>query len=186
MKDIINKGKKYSIIYADPPWQYRTYSKKGNIRSAELHYNTLSLEEICNFPVKDICEKDAVLFLWTTQTHLEQSFKVIKAWGFEYKTMGFTWVKKNRKSDSFFIGLGYYTRANPEYCLLATRGKTLKRQDKSIRNLVIAKVREHSRKPDEVRKRIERLFDKNLKKIELFARNKTPGWDVWGNEVDKF
>ena len=99
-----------------------------------------------------------------------------------YKTIGFTWVKKNKKSDSLFWGMGYYTRANTELCLLATKGKPLRRVSRSVHQVVESPVREHSRKPDEVRGRIIRLFG-NLPRIELFARQKTEGWDVWGNEV---
>ena len=109
------------------------------------------------------------------------ALKVIKEWGFEYKTCGFSWVKKNKKADSLFWGMGYYTRSNNEICLLATKGKP-KRVSSGVHQVVIDKIREHSRKPDCVRDRIVKLCG-DLPRIELFARQKTPGWDVWGNEV---
>ena len=105
----------------------------------------------------------------------------IKAWNFKYKTVAFTWVKQNKKSDSYFKGLGYWTRANPEMCLLATKGNP-KRIGKSVDQLIISKLQNHSKKPDDVRNRIVELCG-DLPRIELFARQKTPGWDVWGNEV---
>ena len=119
---------KYSIIYADPPWTYRVWSKKGLGRSAASHYNTMSLERIKALPVKEIVAKDSVLFLWVTYPNLPEGLEVMKAWGFNYKTVAFTWVKRNKKSDTWFWGMGYWTRANPEICLLGTRGHP-KRKD---------------------------------------------------------
>jgi len=174
-------NKKYNIIYADPAWTFKVYSDKGKGRSAEKHYKISSLEDMKNLNVKDITDENSILFMWATYPNLKQAFELISAWGFEYKTTAFTWVKKNKKADSFFMGLGYWTRANPEICLLATKGKP-KRISRSVRNLILSKLREHSRKPDEVRKRIVELCG-DLPRIELFARTKTEGWDVWGNEV---
>ena len=111
---------------------------------------------------------------------LPQDFEVIKAWGFKYKTVAFTWVKEN-KSEGYFTGLGYWTRANPEMCLLATKGKP-KRISKSVRQLVMDKRREHSRKPDRIRNDIVELCG-DLPRIELFARQRVDGWDNWGNQV---
>ena len=182
--DIYNTNKKYNIIYADPPWQFKVWSKKGNGRSAEVHYHTMQKEDIQN--IKDVIDKIAdkacVLFLWVTAPCLLEGIELIKAWGFTYKTIAFTWIKQNKKSDSLFWGMGYYTRANAELCLLATRGKTLKRISKSVHSVVLSKIREHSKKPDEVRERIVVLFG-NIPRIELFARQQTPGWDCWGDEV---
>lgn len=181
--DIYNTNKKYQIIYADPPWTFKTYSKKGKEhKSAECHYSCMKKEDIQNLPIQDICEKDCVLFLWVTAPCLLEGIELINKWGFEYKTFGFTWIKQNRKSDSLFWGLGYYTRANTEICLLATRGKPLKRISKSVHQVVISKIREHSRKPDEVRERIVELFG-DIPRIELFARQQINGWDCWGDEV---
>jgi N6-adenosine-specific RNA methylase IME4 len=175
-------SKKYSIIYADPPWSFRVWSDKGKGRSAEKHYKTMTKKDIQDLPVKDICDKNCVLFLWVTFPCLEEGIELIRAWGFQYKTCAFTWAKKNKFCNGFFVGMGYYTRSNSEICLLATRGKPLKRISKSVRQLVVEKVRDHSRKPDSVRTRIVELFG-DIPRIELFAREKIDGWDAWGDEV---
>lgn len=136
--------------------------------------------------MKDVIDKisneNCVLFLWVTAPCLLEGLELINSWGFTYKTIGFTWIKTNKKNDSLFWGMGYYTRANTELCLLATKGKPLKRISKSVHQVVMSKIREHSRKPDEVRDRIVKLFD-DLPRIELFARQQVDGWDCWGNEV---
>ena len=179
--DIFNTERKYNIIYADPPWSYKTWSEKGSDRSALQHYKCMSRSDIQNIPVSKICEKDCVLFLWVTFPCLIEGLELIEAWGFTYKTCAFTWVKRNRKSEGWFWGLGYWTRANSELCLLATRGKP-KRISKSVHQIVDARVREHSRKPDEVRDRIVYLCG-DIPRIELFARQQIDGWDCWGDEV---
>lgn len=174
--------KKYNIIYADPPWRYYVYAKKENNRTAEHHYPTLSLDEIKNLPVNEIADENCLLFLWATFPTMMDAFKVIEAWGFQYKTTAFVWVKQNRKSDSLFMGLGFWTRANAEICLLATKGHP-KRFSKCVHQVVMTHVEKHSKKPDEVRKRIVELAG-DLPRIELFARHKVDGWDAWGNEVE--
>ena len=174
-------NKKYNIIYADPAWYFNTWSKKGNERSAIRHYNCMSISDICNLPINNITDDDCILFIWVIDPMLPEAVEVIKAWGFKYKTVAFTWVKQNKKSDGYFTGLGYWTRANPEMCLLATKGKP-KRLSKSVRQLIISKLQEHSKKPDEIRNRIVELCG-DLPRIELFARQKVDGWDCWGNEV---
>jgi len=179
--DIFNTDKKYKIIYADPPWQYKTWSKKGGGSTAERHYSLMSTEEIENLPINDLCEKDCVLFLWVTMPNIEDGLKVIKSWGFTYKTCAFTWVKRCKKKDGYFFGNGHWTRANAELCLLATKGKP-KRISASVRQICDARVMEHSKKPDEIRERIVTLLG-DLPRIELFARQHTDGWDCWGNEV---
>ena len=173
---------KYSIIYADPPWTYRVWSKKGLGRSAASHYNTMSLERIKALPVKEIVAKDSVLFLWVTYPNLPEGLEVMKAWGFNYKTVAFTWVKRNKKSDTWFWGMGYWTRANPEICLLGTRGHP-KRKSKRVHSIIDERIRDHSRKPDIVRDKIVELMG-DLPRIELFAREKVPGWDSIGFEID--
>jgi len=140
-------------------------------------------QDIQNLPIKEISADNSVLFLWVTPPCLEEGMELIKKWGFTYKTKGFCWIKKNKKADSDFVGMGYYTRANSEDCLLATKGKPLPRLSKSVRQVINEKIREHSRKPDEAKKRIVQLFG-DLPRIELFARQKTEGWDSWGNEVE--
>ena len=180
--DIFSTDKKYAVIYADPPWAYQVWSKKGKGRSAESHYPTMPKEDIQNLPVASICKQDSVLFLWVTAPCLIEGIELIKAWGFTYKTVAFTWVKQNKKSDSLFLGMGYYTRANAEYCLLATRGKVLERKSHSVSSAVLSHIERHSKKPDEVRERIVELFG-DVPRIELFAREYANGWDCWGNEV---
>jgi len=173
---------KFSIIYADPAWFYRAWHRKGVGRTAESHYPTMNVKEICALPVADIAAKDSALFLWATYACLPEAFEVIKAWGFTYKTVAFTWVKTCRKSPGYFMSLGHWTRANAEICLLATKGHP-RRISKSVRQLIVSPVRQHSQKPDEARARIVELMG-GLPRIELFAREKAEGWSVWGNEVD--
>ena len=174
--------KKYGIIYADPPWHYRVYSKKGAGRSAESHYPTMTIEEIQALPVSELSDKDCALFMWITFPLLKESLSVLSAWGFKFKTIAFVWIKQNRKSDSLFCGMGYWTRANVEFCVLATKGKP-KRMAKNVHQVIVSHIEEHSKKPDEARRRIVRLMG-DLPRIELFARQKSAGWDVWGNEVE--
>ena len=114
--DIFTSDKKYDIIYADPPWSYKVWSDKGDSRCAESHYPTMQKADIQRLPIERIAAKDSVLFLWVTAPCLIEGIELITAWGFTYKTVAFTWVKQNKKSDSIFMGMGYYTRANAEYC----------------------------------------------------------------------
>lgn len=179
--DIFNTDKKYSVIYADPPWGFSVWSNKAQ-KHVTKHYQTMTKEAIESLPISQIADVNAVLFLWVTYPNLEQGLNLIKKWGFAYKTCGFSWVKLNKKSNTDFVGMGYYTRSNNEICLLATRGKTLKRINRSVRQVVFSKVEEHSKKPTEVRERIVKLFG-DLPRIELFARQHVDGWDCWGNEV---
>ena len=178
--DIYSTDKKYNIIYADPPWSYKDKALAGK-RGACCKYSVMNTTDICNFPVKQITAKDAVLFMWVTMPKLPECFDLIKAWGFEYKTCAFVWVKKNKKSDSLFWGMGNWTRANTEICLIATKGKP-KRQAANIHSVVMTPIEEHSKKPNEIRDRIVSLCG-DLPRIELFARQHSDGWDCWGNEV---
>lgn len=180
--DIYNTQKKYSIIYADPPWSYKTYSQKGTGRSAESHYNTMQIDEICKLPIAKLADKDCVLFMWATFPTLEYVFQVLNAWGFIYKTVAFVWVKQNKKSDSLFWGMGFWTRANAEICIIATKGKP-KRKSASVHQIIMSHIEEHSKKPSLVRDKIIELMG-DLPRIELFARQYTEGWDCWGNEVE--
>lgn len=168
----------YQIIYADPPWRYDQKSLQG---AAEKHYATMSMEELCGLPVEQISTKDSLLFLWATFPQLPAALRLISAWGFKYKTVAFLWLKKNRKADSWFFGLGFWTRGNAELCLLATRGHP-KRKAANIHQFIISPIEAHSKKPDIVRDKIVALAG-DVPRIELFARQETPGWDVWGNEV---
>ena len=170
--------KTYQFIYADPPWKY---DQKGLQGAAEKHYATMSMEDICRLPVEQISAKDSILFLWATFPQPPAALRVISAWGFKYKTVAFLWLKKNRKADSWFFGLGFWTRGNAEICLLATRGHP-KRKAANIHQFIISPIEAHSKKPDIVRDKIVELVG-DVPRIELFARQETPGWDIWGNEV---
>ena len=175
--------KKYQIIYADPPWTFKTYSSKGKeLKSAECHYKCMTKEEIQNLPISEIADDNCVLFLWVTFPCLPEGLELINKWGFKYKTCAFNWVKKNKIADSYFWGLGYWTRANSELCLLATKGNP-KRVSKSVHQIIDSKIRRHSQKPNETRNKIVELCG-DLPRIELFAREKVEGWDAWGNEIE--
>lgn len=175
-------GKKYKIIYADPPWQYRVYSQKGQGRSAENHYHTMNIKDIMALPVDKIADKDCILFLWITFPCLKEGIEVMERWGFKYKTCGFNWVKRNKKKNTYFMGLGFWTRSNSEVCLIGTKGQP-KRVSKSVPQICDARIMEHSRKPAEIRERIVELCGE-LPRIELFARDKVKGWDNLGDEMD--
>lgn len=175
-------GKKYKIIYADPPWQYRVYSKKGQGKSAENHYHTMNIKDIMALPVDKIADKDCILFLWITFPCLKEGIEVMERWGFKYKTCGFNWVKRNKKKNTYFMGLGFWTRSNSEVCLIGTKGQP-KRVSKSVPQICDARIMEHSRKPAEIRERIVELCGE-LPRIELFARDKVKGWDSLGDEID--
>ena len=169
--DIFNTDKKYSIIYADPPWRYKVWSRKTGLkRSAESHYPTMEKADIEKLPISQIADKNAVLFLWVTYPCLEQGLELIEKWGFTYKTCAFSWIKLNKKQKTDFVGMGYYTRANNEICLLATRGKPLKRYSKSVRQVVFAPIEQHSKKPDEIRTRIVELFGGGKLKNRTFCQ----------------
>lgn len=173
---------KFGAIMADPPWTFRLRGKDNLKKSAAKHFGLMSFNDILRLPVRDIAADDCVLFLWTPDAHLGQAFQVIEDWGFTYKTMGFYWVKTTRLGR-FFFGMGFWTRQNPEMCLLATRGRP-RRLSAAIPSLIVAQRREYARKPEEARERIERLVAGPY--CELFGRQQRPGWTVWGNEADKF
>lgn len=179
--DIYNTDKKYNIIYADPPWKYNTW--RDGEGTAENHYKTMKVEEIINMKdtIKRISEKDCILFIWITFPCLLDGIKVIKEWGFKYKTCGFNWIKRNKVSDTWFFGLGHWTRANSEICLLATKG-TIKRKSNKVSQVIDTHIEEHSKKPAIVRDKITELVG-DLPRIELFARQTSEGWDSWGDEV---
>jgi N6-adenosine-specific RNA methylase IME4 len=184
--NVLPRSNSYGVIYADPPWTFATYSRKGKGRSAEAHYDCMSLAEIKALPVADWAAGDCVLFMWTTDPLLPMAFEVIRSWGFTYKTVGFYWAKLNKSASkpvsvdrSFFTGLGFWTRANPEICLLATRGHP-RRRSANVKKLIVSPRREHSRKPDETYRRIEALCQGPY--LEMFARSPRPGWDAWSEK----
>jgi len=170
--------RKFNILYADPPWKYERNKVQG---AAERHYPTMSIEQLCALDVEKITDENCALFLWSTFPFLPEALRLIKAWGFTYKTTAFVWLKQNRKNRDWFFGLGFWTRGNAEICLLATKGKP-KRKSAKVSQLIIAPIDKHSKKPDIVREKIVELMG-DLPRIELFARQTTPGWEVFGNEV---
>lgn len=179
--------KKYDIIYADPPFSYRVHVDDNNgTRNASHFYKTMNLEEIKKLPVLNIAKENSVLFLWSSSPTLPEALDVMSEWGFRYKTIAFTWVKTYPNSRRIKLGLGHYTRPSCEYVLLGTRGKGLERKDRSIFQVLVSPLEEHSKKPDEIKRRIERLYGQK-QRIELFSRSAdTQFGDAWGNEVDKF
>ena len=167
----VNTGRRYICFETAPA-----------IFSTEKHYPTMSIDELCALPVAELAAPDSALFLWATFPQLPEALRLIRAWGFAYKTVAFVWLKQNRKAGGWFYGLGFWTRGNAEVCLLATRGHP-KRQAANVHQFIISPIREHSRKPDEAREKIVALMG-DVPRVELFARQSTPGWDVWGNEVE--
>jgi N6-adenosine-specific RNA methylase IME4 len=175
---------RYGAILADPPWRFATYSDKGRDRSADKHYSVMTLEEIQALPVATLAADDAALFLWVSNPMLPQGLQTMAAWGFSFKAVAFTWAKRTRLGVKWHLGLGFWTRANPEQCLLGTRGKP-KRLNADVRALIDEPVREHSRKPDRVRTDIQRLVGGPY--VELFARSRAERWDVmYSDEPEKY
>lgn len=171
---------RYSVIYADPPWNYR--DNKSNLpKMGGVTYRQMTDEDLQKMDVQRICEKDCALFMWVTMPKLPEGIDLIKAWGFTYTTCAFVWVKQNPKNDGIYSGLGHWVNGNAEICLLAKKGSP-KRQSKNVKQIVLSHRREHSRKPDEVRDRIVKLMG-DVPRIELFARQAAEGWDSMGNEI---
>ena len=183
----------YGAILADPPWHFEVWSidpTDSKVRHPSKHYNTMSADDIYAMPVQSLAAKDCVLFLWVTWPLLDQGMLTLLEWGFKYKTCAFAWMKANGTQVDLFndeieadMLTGYWTRANSEVCLLGTRGKP-KRLNADVRQGIIEPRRQHSRKPDCVHERIERLVAGPY--LELFARQRRKNWDSWGNETDKF
>ena len=174
--------KLYDVIMADPPWKFQFWSPaQEGTRRAENHYPVMELEHICKLPVAGLAADNCVLFLWSVWPLLYESKEVIDAWGFEYKTIAWVWVKSKSSGFGFFTGMGFYTRSNTEPCLLAIKG-SMPVSAHDIQALIYSPIREHSRKPDEQYRKIERLYP-GKRYLELFARHKRPGWDSWGNEI---
>jgi N6-adenosine-specific RNA methylase IME4 len=179
-------NKKYNIIYADPPWKFSSAKYQDGNRGfgnrVENFYQTMDSKQICSLPVKDISEENSILFMWVTDSHLLEGLDVIKSWGFRYATIGFTWVKKY-KTGSYCYNFGSYTLKSTEICLIGLKGKLKNIKNKNnVKGLVFAERTKHSKKPDCIRDKILELCG-DKPRIELFARQKTEGWDCWGNEV---
>ncbi len=183
----------YGALYCDPPWGFKTWSgpeKKVASRGTVAPYQTMEMEDIAALPVADLAAPDCCLFMWVVWPTLPEALGIMKAWGFEYKTCAFSWIKADSRQIEMFdddkipyMGLGYWSRANSEVCLLGTRGHP-KRINNDVRQAIVEPKRQHSRKPDCVPGRIERLVGGPY--AELFARTRRPGWDAWGNQVEKF
>lgn len=175
----------HDVIYADPPWPFENYSTKGESRNPNRHYKTMSIEQIKALKVGHLAAENCALFVWVVDPHLDSAIDTIRAWGFRYVTVAFTWAKRSPLDTEWHLGTGYYTRANPEMCLLATNGRVGRPADKSVRQLIVEPVREHSRKPERVYGDIERMYP-DRRYLELFARKAHPGWTAWGNQTNKF
>lgn len=190
--------RKWPFIYADPPWAFKNRSELGEDRNPNQHYQTMTIDQLMELPVRDIAADDAVLAMWVTDPILAQAMNLISAWGFEFKTVAFYWAKTWEKSDlasmhetaSFPIGTGYITRGNPEQLWIAARGEPRRRimnidgvmkTDMSIRKLQFAPRALHSEKPRKFYGLLERLYDGP--RLEMFARTREPGWSSWGNQV---
>jgi len=182
---------KYKIIYADPPWSFNNKNTGGNMLSgANAHYNTMSVDDICNLPISSIADDDSVLFMWWVASQPREAIRVAESWGFTVKTMsGFNWVKLT-KNEKLHFGMGFWTRAGSELCLIATKGKP-KRINGGIRSVEITELDEtifavnekHSKKPQIFRDRIVELMG-DVPRVELFARENIEGWSVFGDQVD--
>ena len=185
--------KKYDVIYADPAWKYgskelygdknKEGKRENRFRKLERIYDTMSLAEIKQLPVKNMIGKNAACFLWVTDSHLKEGIEVLESWGFKYKTIAFNWIKKTNKGNTY-VNFAPWTLKSSEICLLGMRGSMGKlKTDNTVRQLIESERTKHSKKPKEARERIEQLFA-DVNRIELFARKNYVGWDAWGNEVE--
>ena len=184
--DIFNTNKKYNIIYADPPWQFNSKAyQDGNrdmLKLEETQYDTMTINEIKQLPIKKMCADDCICFLWCVDSFLKEGIEVLKSWGFEYKTIGFNWIKYY-ESGELCVNFAPYTLKSWEICLVGIKGKIGKiKVCNNVRGLLTNARTKHSKKPNEARNRIVQLIG-DKPRIELFARQYTDGWDCWGNEV---
>lgn len=177
------KAGAYGLIYADPPWRFRTWNDSNQAKSPSRHYDIMTLDDIKAMPVSSLAASDCALVMWACAPTLDQAFDVMTAWGFKFKTAG-AWAKQSSTGTKWAFGTGYLLRSAAEFYLIGTKGKP-KTAVRDVRNLVVAPVREHSRKPDCMRTDLERMFP-DVPKVELFGRVSVPGWDVFGNQTDKF
>lgn len=168
----------YGVVYCDPPWEYQDKALAGQ-RGAGCKYDLMNDADLCALPVPALCAPDCICFMWCTMPKLAEGLALMAAWGFAYRTVAFTWVKRT-KHDKMFWGMGRWSRANPELVLLGVKGKP-QRMDAGVHSVIEAKIAEHSRKPQECRDRIIRLMGNTVPKIELFGRGSQPNWDTFGN-----
>ena len=173
---------KYQILYVDPPWDYKgqkQHNGKGGTDTggAVSHYKTLKLKDLKRLNISSVVDKNCLIFMWATSPHLDQAIDLLKAWGFSWATVGFVWDKGR-------VNPGFYTMSQCELCLIGKKGKIPQpRGARNIRQLLRSPREKHSKKPDFIRNRIEKMFP-TQKKLELFSRTKTIGWDHWGNEIE--
>lgn len=172
---------KFNVIYLDPPWEYKRKADTKIQGGCVRHYNTMSNKEIESLPVGELADENCAMFMWCTFPKLQEQIYLFKHWGFEYKTVGFNWIKTNPVNKKPFFGIGHYTKSNGEICLLGVKGK-IKPVDNSVSSVIISPREEHSKKPDEVRDKIVKLFG-DVPRIELFGRQKHEGWVCLGNEI---
>lgn len=180
---------RHNVILADPPWGFENWSAAGEGRNPNQHYDTMTADQIIAMPVGDLAAPDCAIFLWCVDPLLDRGFEALRRWGFRYVTVAFEWAKLNKSGQGYFMGTGYWTRANPEICLLGMRGR-MERASCAVRQLIVEPIREHSRKPDRVRTDIEQLLggpERGVhERCELFARSSRQGWSTWGNQSTKF
>lgn len=174
---------RYGVILADPPWRFRTWGEHNQHKAASKHYELLTTADIKALPVNQLAAPDCMLVMWAVMPMLDQAIETLKAWGFRYKTAG-AWAKQSSTGDKWSFGTGYVLRSAAEFYLIGTIGNP-KPAVRNVRNLIVAPVREHSRKPDQMHTDLERMFP-HAARAELFARQMRPGWEAWGNQTDKF
>lgn len=181
---MIFPDKKYGVIYADPAWEFNNKKTGGSMKSgAAANYSTMTLDDLKALPVQEIADDDCALVMWWVGSQPQEALDLVKSWGFELKTMtGFVWTKLTRNNKQFF-GMGYWTRAGAECCIIAVKGKP-KPASHNVRSVVSSVVGKHSEKPAEIRDHIVELFG-DVPRIELFARQRAEGWDAWGDEVEE-
>ena len=173
----------YSLILADPPWRFRTWGEHNQAKSPSKHYDLMTMDDMKALPVNQLAADDCALVMWAVQAMIPEALALMDAWGFKYKTMG-AWAKQSSTGEKWAFGTGYLYRCAAEFFIVGTIGKP-QVGARNIRNLIVAPVREHSRKPDQMHGDLERLFP-CVRRAELFARQSRPGWDCWGNQADKF
>lgn len=173
---------RYGVILADPPWRFTNFSRKGEAKNPVTHYPCMPIADLAALPVARLAAPDCALVMWATAPLLDRAIELMRAWGFSFKSAG-AWAKRTSTDASWAFGTGYVFRSAAEFYLVGTIGKP-RVQSRSVRNLVVAPVREHSRKPDQMHADVEALYAGPY--AELFARQRRPGWDAWGNDVDRF